>query len=105
MCGFELHLRYDELPFPQRRDRLIMELAMEMIKDKERLEAIARVRGFLNAIFLSDIVTADGKFLEQFACNKSEHHVRSKFVFPKECPSDNDWDIWRNFWSSWTVGL
>ena len=46
MCGFELHLRYDEIPLPRRNDKVIMELAMEMIADKEMLKTIARVRGF-----------------------------------------------------------
>ena len=104
VCGFELHLRYDEMTFPRRRDRIVMEMAMEMISDKNVLESIARVRGFLNVIFLSDIVTADGKFLEQFACEKTSYLCRSKFVFPKECPSDSDWEAWCCFWSSWTVG-
>ena len=104
MCGFELHLRYDEMPLPRRRDKVIMELAMEMITDKEMLKSIAGVRGFLNVKFLSDVVTADGKFLEHFACKKSCYLIRSKFAFPKECPSDSDWESWRCFWSSRTVG-
>ena len=51
VCGFELHLRHDELPFPRKNDRLVMELVMELIKDTEVLKSIARVRGFLNVIF------------------------------------------------------
>ena len=102
MSGFELHLRYDEIPIPRKRDRVIMELAMELKNDKKLLKAIARVRGFLNGIFLSDIVTADGKFIEQFAQIKSEKLNRSKFIFPCECPSDNDWNVWTSFWKSWT---
>ena len=52
MSGFELHLRYDEMPIPRVRDRVVIELAIEMIKDKEMLKAIARVRDFLDVIFL-----------------------------------------------------
>ena len=43
---FELHLRHDEIPVLRRRDRVIMELAMEWTNNKEMLKAIARVRDF-----------------------------------------------------------
>ena len=102
MSSFEFHLKFDEIPLPRRRDRVIMELAMDVTKDKDLLGAIARVRGYLNVIFLSDIVTADGRHLEHFAQVKSEKLVRSKFIFPREHPSDKDWELWTTFWKSWT---
>ena len=92
VCGFQLHLRYDEIPLPRSNDKVIMELAMEMNLDKEMLKSIARVRGFSNVIFLSNIVTADGKFVEEFARNKSDYVIRSHLAFPKEDPVDSDWE-------------
>ena len=75
---------------------------MEWTTNEESLKAIARVRGYLNAIFLSDVTTADGRSMEQFACKKGAWLARSKFVFPREQPSDDDWNLWTNFWKSWT---
>ena len=67
---------------------------------QEQLKALARVRGFLDAIFLSDIVTADGRYIEQFAIQQGPYRTRSQFIFPKEYPNKKDWDFWITFWQS-----
>ena len=105
VCGFELHLEYDTIPFPRVGDRLIMDLAAERLDDRDKVASISRVRGFLQAIFLSDIVTADGKFLEDFALDPERvlGFPRSTYLFPKECPSPDDWKVWSAFWSSATM--
>jgi hypothetical protein len=72
VTGFQLHLKYDKLPTPRRGDVVIMELAMETGLEKEELMSMSRVKGKLGVIFLSDITTADGKYLEDFACNPQE---------------------------------
>ena len=43
--------------------------------DKEDLFSISRVKGKLEVIFLSDMVTADGKHLETFACDPGDPEV------------------------------
>ena len=76
-------MKYDELPTPRRGDVVIMELAMETGFEKEELMSMSRVKGKLGVIFLSDITTADGKYLEKFACNPQESsEARTKFNFP-----------------------
>ena len=62
-----VHLKYDKLHHPRRGDVVVMEYAMSMGLDKEDLLSMSRVKGKLGAIFLSDMVTADGKHLETFA--------------------------------------
>ena len=64
VTGFQLHLKYDELPAPRRGDVVILELAMEAGLDKDDLMSISRVKGKLGVVFLSDMTTADGKHLE-----------------------------------------
>ena len=78
---------------------------MEGGLDKEDLLAMSRVKGKLCAIFLSDLVTADGKHMETFAFQK-ESSVRpsSKYRFPREEPTDHDWQVWIGFWRQHTVG-
>ena len=69
VTGFQLHLKYDELPAPRQGDVVIMELAMDTGLDKDDLMSVSRVKGKLGVIFLSDMTTADGKYLEEYACD------------------------------------
>ena len=52
---------------PRKREYLTMEYAMSKGASKEELLSMSRVRGLLCAIFVSAIVTANGKHLEEFA--------------------------------------
>ena len=75
---------------------IIMEWIMSACDDMDKVMAATRVRGFLNAIFLSDIVTADGKFIEEHALSEIEEYKRrSCYNFPREHPTKQDWVIWR----------
>ena len=47
---------------------------------------------------MSDMTTADGKHLEVFAFDPKEQDVpQSKFIFPREAPTDQDWEVWKCF--------
>ena len=87
VSGFTVHLIYTLILFPQRRDHLIMEYTMSKgaAKDKEDLLIISRVRGLLCSIFISDIVTTDGKYLEEFSTSRT-HSIEyaDTYKFPKE---------------------
>jgi len=49
---------------------------------------LSRVRGSLGAMFFSDIVTADGRNVEQHATEMGKSKiVRSCYHFPREEPS------------------
>ena len=74
--GFQVHLKYDELPCPRRGDVVVMEFAMSIGLDKEDLMYMSRVKEKLGVIFLPEITTADGKHLETFACNLEEQAVQ-----------------------------
>ena len=75
-----------------------MEYAMSMGLDTEDLLSVSGVKGKLGVIFLSDMVTVDGKQLENFALDPKVLEVpQSKFNFPKEVPTDHDWEVWKNF--------
>ena len=98
VTGFQVHLKYDELPLPRRGDVVVMEYAMSMGLDKEDLLSISRVKGKLGVIFLSDMTTADGRHLEQFAIDHHEQdEPQSKFTFPREAPTEQDWVVWKDF--------
>ena len=105
VTGFELHLEHEVIPCPRKGDLLIMDRLREMAGNNvDHLAKLARVRGSLGAIFISDIVTADGKYIEQFAVEKelSSRLRRSTYDFPKEMPTDRDWELWVSYLRSMT---
>ena len=75
-----------------------MDYVMSQCATKEDLLSISRVRGLSCAMFVSDIVTADGKYLEEFttARTHSRKHA-SNYKFPKGAPTQEDWIMWIQF--------
>ena len=105
VSGFTVHLICTPIPSPQRRDCLIMEYAMSKGATKEALLSISRVRGLLCSIFVSDIVTTNGKYLKDFATpRKHSREHASTHTFLKEAPTQEDWTAWTRFWKQDMVG-
>ena len=89
VTGFQVHLKYDESAHPRRGDLVVMEYAMSMGLDKEDLLSMSRVKGKLGVIFLSDMVTAEGKHLTNISLDPGDLEVpQGKFNFPREVPTD-----------------
>ena len=65
---------------------------------KEDLLSMSRVRGLVCAICVSNLVTTDRKYPEEFttARTMSREH-RSKYKFPKEALIQDDWTTWVQF--------
>ncbi len=61
-----LHMSFPTLPSPREQDQVIMEIFLAKDLSPATTCSLSRWRGFLEAIFLSDITTADGCYLEQF---------------------------------------
>ena len=57
----------------------------------------------LQCIFLSDMVTADGRYLESFVLDPGPFKRRSSYCFPRECPTKGDWDTWVDFWHNYVT--
>ena len=71
--------------------------------DEGHMRSLGRVRGSLEAIFISDLVTADGKYIEQHVIEAGRKMVqRSSYCFPKEEPNKKDWEIWMSYFKSIT---
>lgn len=52
VTGFEIHLEYAKIPFPRKRDFLLMVKFCEMCgNDKSEMMSLSRIRGSLEAIF------------------------------------------------------
>ena len=91
---------------PRTNDECIMERCVDDGVRGAELASINRVRKYQESLFLSDIVTADGRKLEQeylYDWQQSAEYEfgkhRSQFEFGRECPSEADWNTWSLYWS------
>jgi hypothetical protein len=57
----------------------------------------------MKAIFLSDLSTAGGRYLEHFVFDLGLATAGSLYKFPREKPTRDGWDTWVNFWHSYTT--
>ena len=69
---------------------------------KAEVCSLNRCRGFLGVIFLSDMSTADGKYLEKFVRDPQKNITKSEYKFPREKPIKIDWAWWTKFWLNYT---
>ena len=80
-CKVELHIKYKEIPYPSEQDKAVMDIIIAVGLTKAEVCSLNRCRGFLGVIFLSDMSTADGKYIEQFVINQQENSTKSKHKF------------------------
>ncbi len=55
-----LHMAYPNIAFPQERDQVIMEIFLSADLSPDSIRSLGQCRAALEAIFLSDLTTADG---------------------------------------------
>ena len=84
-------MQYKELKPPREQDQVIMEIFMANRIDQGTLRGLSWCRGYLGAIFLSDISTADSRYSEQYVLSPRESDVRSEYKFLREKPTARDW--------------
>ena len=85
-------------PTPQRRgDKTIMDILVKSGVSKQCLVIINACRIFLRVIYLSDIVSADGKMVLKWATHpKRNMKHRSALKWPfQPFPSEDNWKTWR----------
>ena len=99
----ELYMKFEEIPLPREKDRLVMEIINERISSEAATRSLNRCRCYLSALFLSDITTADGKYLEQLAMIPSENGTKSRYKFSREVPTQAVWKRWQRFWTDYTT--
>jgi len=96
-------MKYHSLPFPQERDQVIEEIILDGALSIAEIKSLNRCRGMLQCIFLSDLVTADGRYLESFIFDPGPFKRQSNYCFPREGPIKGDWDMWFNFWHNYAT--
>ncbi len=99
---FEIHLIYPSLVMPCQHDHLLVEMFLVAGYKGLQLQGLNRCRLALRLLFLLNITTACGRFLDvTFLAdpNCSQNHC-STFIFPNEKPSQSKWKTWLEFWTA-----
>ncbi len=90
--NIHLHMAYPSIPLPRERDQVLMEIFHSLDLNQEIMLSLSRCQVSLESIFLSDITTADGRYLEDFVFNPGGRDRSSLFRFPREVPTREDWN-------------
>ncbi len=95
-------MEYLILHLPRRNDALIMTMLRKAGYTGDKLSALNQCHKANKMLFLSDITTACGRYVD---CNllsptTSWLGPRSTFRFPQELPSSKDWILWKTFWTA-----
>ncbi len=95
---------YPSILPPQERDQVIMDgvIFSHNLAFRE-VNSINRYRGALEIIFLSDITTAEGRYLKHFIFGPGGKTSQLHYKFPREQPTREDWDQLINFWHSFAT--
>jgi hypothetical protein len=96
-------MEFSIISLPRERDQVLMENFFAEVHSPETIRSLGRCRGALEAIFLSDVTTADGRYLKKYVFNPGSKNTKSKFEFPSEYPSNKDCNSWFNFWHNFTL--
>jgi hypothetical protein len=75
-------MAYRDIAFPQERDQVIMEIFLSNELSPDTLGSLGRCRGALEAIFLLDLTTVDGKYIKDFVFTPVGREMASMFRFP-----------------------
>jgi hypothetical protein len=96
-------MTYPTIALPQERDQVIMEIFLIAGLGPDLIRSLGRCWVAHEALFLSDLTTADGKYLEDFVFAPGRKERASTFKFPREGPSQSDWESWFDFWHCFTM--
>ena len=97
----QLEVDYKLLPMPREYDECIMEIFVNGGVKGHELVAIDQVRKYQQAMFSSDIATANRKSIEVIYLASWEDSYKrelgrpcSYFDFGTEHPTKTDWELW-----------
>jgi hypothetical protein len=96
-------MAYPSIALPRERDQVLIEIFQSMDLSQETILSPSRCRVSLESIFLSDITTANGRYLEDFVFSPGGRDRSSSFCFPRDVPTRADWNRWFEFWHSFTT--
>ena len=95
--NIHLHMVYPIIVIPRERDQVVMDIFFSKSLDTLTIRRFCRCRVALEVLFLSDMTTADGRYLEEFVFTPGDRERALRFKFPCEHPTCADWNLWFNF--------
>eukprot|EP00804_Cyclotella_cryptica_P024304 CCRYP_012569-RA/>CCRYP_012569-RA protein AED:0.31 eAED:0.31 QI:0/0/0/1/1/1/2/0/544 len=107
-CIDHYHLRltlsYPTLTLPRERDKLLTTLFLHDGNWVDQFPSLNRCRIYCLALFLSDVVTVDRRHIHPSALTDpvQRQEFLSKYTFPQTSPTQDDWDVWKEFWTEFT---
>ncbi len=96
-------MKYPILPLLWESDQVIMDIILKSVSSMAAIQSLNHCHVMLNCIYLSDLVTADGRYLESFVFDPGPVKWQSNYHFPEECPTQSDHDTWFNFWHNFAM--
>lgn len=82
---------------PRKGDKWLMRAFSEIGFLGSELLRLNRVRLFQQVLFLSDILEAGGRYVDEAYVNPRPHgENRSTYTFPVEHPADSDFELWKH---------
>jgi hypothetical protein len=103
--NIQLYISFPMIPNQREQDQVIMDIFFLQDLGSDNIQSLNRCRGAMEAIFLSDLSPADGRYLEHFIFDPGLATAGSTYKFPRERLTRDNWDTWVNFWHSYTTTL
>ncbi len=96
---FCIHLDSPMLPLPRKCNALVVRLFWDAGYRGQQLQALNQCQLALKLLFLSNIATACGQFINISLVLRPTSQDKGvlSFIFPTECPSQGDWRLWLKF--------
>ena len=103
--GFTLDMDSKEIPVPRAGDMLLSDLFVAGDPPRDILQSLQRCRICWCALFLSDLVSANGRQIERCFLSPpvGDCRHRSTLKFGQERPTAADWAAWAEFWGRYTL--
>jgi hypothetical protein len=95
--NIQLYMFFPTIPNPREQNQVIMDVFFSQDLGPDNIKSLNRCRGAMKAIFLLDLSTVDSKNLEHFVLDPGLATAGSRYIFPREKPTRDDWDNWVNF--------
>lgn len=94
---------YPEMPLQRAGDASLLSIFLQANVTESSHASLNRCRLALELIFLSDVVTSDGRNIDPtLLVPPADDTSHSRFTFPREIPTAADWKEWFNFWTAYT---
>jgi hypothetical protein len=96
-------MKYAPLQLPLQNNTLIVTILQHASYTGIKLAILNRCRIANRMLFLSDITTACGKYIDCTLLGPLAPWLGPQtYMFPREVPSSKDWLLWSTFWMSYS---